>query len=210
MIVLDKDLTTPPGSPADGDAYLIVEADSGTPWTGHDGEVATWYAAGCYWRFYAPSPGWEVFCLDDYTSWIQVAFKAPWDWYKTAPTPPPEPQTSFEFLMVRGSSNPVVGDVVYCSEDGKVDKAKADAAATMPAIGIVTSIGGGVLAMVRVLGLYNGLTGILNGEYYYVSATTAGAITTVKPASPPNVQQVFCVGLSASAILINPAPGSNA
>jgi len=210
VIVLDKDLSAPPVNPADGDAYLIIEADSGTSWTGHDGEVASWYAAGCYWRFYAPSPGWEVFCLDDYTTWIQIAFKAPWSWYQTTPTPPPEPQTSFEFEMKRGASNPVVGDVVYCSADGTVDKAKADSATSMPAMGMVTVVPGDGTVTVRVLGLYNGLQGIANGEYYYVSETTAGAITTAKPATPPNVVQIFCVGMSTSAILINPAPGSNA
>lgn len=49
------DATTPPPSPADGDTYAIGAAATGD-WSGHDGEVATWFDAA--WDFHLPQAGW--------------------------------------------------------------------------------------------------------------------------------------------------------
>lgn len=81
LIVLDKDLATPPGSPADGDSYLLyVSPTVGSDWDGHKGEVASWYERGNRWRFYEPSPGWEVYVVDEALKYIQTSNKAPWLW----------------------------------------------------------------------------------------------------------------------------------
>jgi hypothetical protein len=48
-VILDRDLTSPPGSPADGDAYLIAASATGD-WAGHDGDIA--YARDGVWTFY--------------------------------------------------------------------------------------------------------------------------------------------------------------
>jgi hypothetical protein len=45
-IVLDKDLATPPGSPADGDAYIVAGSPTGA-WSGWANRIA-FYAAGWY------------------------------------------------------------------------------------------------------------------------------------------------------------------
>jgi hypothetical protein len=44
LSVLDRDLATPPGSPANGDAYLVATAGTGA-WSGKDGQIAI-YADG--------------------------------------------------------------------------------------------------------------------------------------------------------------------
>jgi hypothetical protein len=49
--VLDRDLTAPPGSPAEGDCYLVATGGTGD-WSGHDGDLAA-YQGGA-WRFYPP------------------------------------------------------------------------------------------------------------------------------------------------------------
>lgn len=36
---LDKDLTSPPASPADGDAYIVAASATGA-WSGHDDDIA--------------------------------------------------------------------------------------------------------------------------------------------------------------------------
>uniref|UniRef100_A0A6M3J8R6 Uncharacterized protein n=1 Tax=viral metagenome TaxID=1070528 RepID=A0A6M3J8R6_9ZZZZ len=56
LIVLDKTLATPPGSPSDGDAYVVASGGTGD-WLGHDDEVAMYYSG---WIFRAMPVG-EVF-----------------------------------------------------------------------------------------------------------------------------------------------------
>lgn len=51
----DRDLATPPGSPADGDCYLIAGSPTGA-WAGHAGEV-TYYQTGSGWKFITPREG---------------------------------------------------------------------------------------------------------------------------------------------------------
>jgi hypothetical protein len=59
---LDRDLTAPPSSPADGDTYLIHAGASGD-WTGKDGEIA--FASDGAWRFYTPFTGLAAFVVDE-------------------------------------------------------------------------------------------------------------------------------------------------
>ena len=49
---------TPPGSPVDGDTYLIAPAATGA-WSGHDEEVAVLVGGG--WHFLAPHGGWVAY-----------------------------------------------------------------------------------------------------------------------------------------------------
>lgn len=50
---------TPPGSPTDGDVYIIGAAPTGA-WAGNAGKVARWYANGGTWDFYTPKNGWTL------------------------------------------------------------------------------------------------------------------------------------------------------
>ncbi len=60
--LLDRDLSTPPGSPSDGDAYL-VKATGTDDWTGQDGRIAFCVDGG--WRFYTPYQGLVVYIADE-------------------------------------------------------------------------------------------------------------------------------------------------
>ncbi|MFB3882695.1 MAG: DUF2793 domain-containing protein [Armatimonadota bacterium] len=60
--VLDKDLSAPPGSPAEGDRYIVGAAPTGV-WTGHAGDIA-WYD-GAAWQFDNPEEGWFVYVTDE-------------------------------------------------------------------------------------------------------------------------------------------------
>ena len=59
---LDRDLSAPPSSPADGDTYLVKATASGD-WTGQDGNVA--YASDGGWRFALPFAGLMAFVADE-------------------------------------------------------------------------------------------------------------------------------------------------
>ncbi|WP_210260994.1 DUF2793 domain-containing protein [Enterovirga aerilata] len=60
--VLDRDLSAPPASPAEGDRYLVPAAPGGA-WAGHAGEIAA-FSAGA-WAFHAPQPGFLCFAADE-------------------------------------------------------------------------------------------------------------------------------------------------
>lgn len=62
FVFLDRDLATPPGSPADGDAYLVAASATGA-WSGHDGEIAWRMSTAC--EFITPSEGMGAYVADE-------------------------------------------------------------------------------------------------------------------------------------------------
>lgn len=69
--VIDKDLTTPPGSPAEGDCYIVAATGTGA-WTGWDNRVVR-YIDG-EWRSYLPGAGsgegWLVYVQDEASLYV--------------------------------------------------------------------------------------------------------------------------------------------
>lgn len=62
LAVLDRDLSAPPGTPAEGDRYLVKATATGG-WTGHDGAVATFVDGA--WTFFAAHTGWQIYVADE-------------------------------------------------------------------------------------------------------------------------------------------------
>ncbi len=62
LSVVDRDLVAPPGTPTDGDRFLVAAAASGV-WSGKDGKVAAWQDGA--WAFLTPRPGWMVWVEDE-------------------------------------------------------------------------------------------------------------------------------------------------
>lgn len=73
-------LATPPGSPSNGDSYVVAASPTGA-WTGQANSIAYWavdaqdgpsitpnIATGA-WEFYTPLAGWRVFDLNTGASW---------------------------------------------------------------------------------------------------------------------------------------------
>ncbi|MDF3060728.1 MAG: hypothetical protein K0S06_837 [Microvirga sp.] len=60
--VKEKGVAAPPGTPAEGDRYIVAAAPTGA-WTGKAGQVAAWQDGA--WRFYAPQAGWIAFVVDE-------------------------------------------------------------------------------------------------------------------------------------------------
>ncbi len=61
--VIDKDLTTPPGSPSEDNRYLIISGAFATDWAGHDNDIAHYH--GGQWNYYTPIEGWFVWINDE-------------------------------------------------------------------------------------------------------------------------------------------------
>lgn len=62
LSVIDRDLTAPPSSPADGDRY-IVNASATGDWSGKDNQIAAWQDGA--WAFYPPRAGWMCWVADE-------------------------------------------------------------------------------------------------------------------------------------------------
>lgn len=60
--IIDRDLSSPPGSPTDGDKYIVASGASGA-WTSQEDNVVVW--DGSQWIFYAPSVGWLGYLVDE-------------------------------------------------------------------------------------------------------------------------------------------------
>lgn len=67
-VVVDKDLTAPPGSPANGAMYIVAAGATGA-WAGQDGKLAFWLTTVAAWTFITPADGWRVWVADEATSY---------------------------------------------------------------------------------------------------------------------------------------------
>lgn len=64
LAVLDRDLTAPPGSPTEGQRWIVKTGASGV-WTGHDNQIAAWQDGS--WQFSTPQTGWLCYVVDEGT-----------------------------------------------------------------------------------------------------------------------------------------------
>lgn len=64
LSVKDRDLATPPGSPANGDTYIVASSPTGA-WSGQAGKVAVYNGPTTAWVFYTPRTGWVAFIEDE-------------------------------------------------------------------------------------------------------------------------------------------------
>jgi hypothetical protein len=62
LAVLDRDLSAPPTSPAEGQRWIVKATASGA-WAGHDNAIAAWQDGA--WQFSAPQTGWSAFVVDE-------------------------------------------------------------------------------------------------------------------------------------------------
>lgn len=59
--IVDRDLATPPGTPAEGAAYIVATSPTGA-WVGYAGYIAAYYSG---WIFLSPKEGWTVYIQDE-------------------------------------------------------------------------------------------------------------------------------------------------
>jgi hypothetical protein len=98
----------------------------------------------------------------------------------TGPAGPPGPGGGGATLNVTQASHGFsVGDAIYFNGTLWL-KAQANSANTL-GLGIVSAVGGINSFTVQFSGPITGLAGLTSGQYYFVSAVTAGALTTVEP-----------------------------
>ena len=77
-----------------------------------------------------------------------------------------------------------LGEVIYISAASTGKKAKADAGATVHAMAFATgAVSAGASGVYQTDGILAGLTALTAGAVYYLSAATAGAMSTTAPSS---------------------------
>ena len=95
-------------------------------------------------------------------------------------------------------------DAVYLSAADTVMKAKANSAATMPAIGVALSaVLSGNPIEVQIKGLITGMTGLTAKAKYYVSEATAGLLTATAPTGSGEFVQHIGIAKSTTALILN-------
>lgn len=62
LAVIDRDLTAPPGSPSEGDLYIVPAGATGD-WAGHATQVAVYTNSA--WGFHSPKEGWIAYIKDE-------------------------------------------------------------------------------------------------------------------------------------------------
>ena len=62
LSVKDRDLAAPPGSPAEGDRYIVAASPTGV-WAAHAADIAVWQDGA--WDFHDPREGWRCWVDDE-------------------------------------------------------------------------------------------------------------------------------------------------
>jgi len=77
ITVLDRHLAAPPGSPAEGDRYIVAAGATGA-WATHDYEIAEW--TGTAWEFAGPFLGMTAFVEDETREYRWYGSTDKWLW----------------------------------------------------------------------------------------------------------------------------------
>lgn len=57
-------VTAQPGSPANGDIYIVPTGATGTPWSTNVGKIARYSTVTAAWQFFTPLEGWTMYVED--------------------------------------------------------------------------------------------------------------------------------------------------
>ena len=79
LAIIDRDLTAPPGLPAEGDVYIVGASATGD-WASQDGDLAFYFSG---WRFVTPTEGMRAW-VEDEDAWI-IYDGTKWHVYEAAP-----------------------------------------------------------------------------------------------------------------------------
>jgi len=108
--------------------------------------------------------------------------------------------------VTQASHGFVVGDVLWLN-GSTYAKAKADAANTAEVVGMVSRVIDASSFEMTLSGEVSGLTGLVAGEVYFLSAATAGALTVTEPSVVGQVSLPVGVASSTTSLYVAPKRG---
>lgn len=105
FIIKDRDLATPPGSPADGDAYLVAASPTGA-WSGHAGDIA--FYLNTSWEFINVIEGFTLW-INDENKFLAATSSSTFQEFETsAGVPSINAQTGTTYTLALGDANNIV------------------------------------------------------------------------------------------------------
>lgn len=110
------------------------------------------------------------------------------------------PVAGSDITVTQSSHGLVVGDLIYHT-GSLYAKAKADSASTSEVVGMVAVVTNSNTFTFVTSGNVNGLTGLTAGANYFLSAATAGAMTTTEPSVSNIVVPVAIATSTTSAVV---------
>jgi hypothetical protein len=105
FVLEDRDLSTPPGSPSDGQSYLVAGTGTGA-WAGHDGDVA--YYMNTAWIFINVQEGFTFWVKDENKFLVATSASTFQEFETTAGVASINAQTGTTYTLVLGDANNVV------------------------------------------------------------------------------------------------------
>ncbi len=203
-VVKDKDLNTPPGSPQNGDVYIIGTSPTGL-WAGHAKKITFYSSTAGAWVVITPKEGWKFEPVDedqvyrfDGTNWVA------WSAGGSGMT---NPMTTAGDLIVGGASGTPAR--LAKGTDGQVLGMVSGAQAWVtPSAGSsdtyqTTSSSSGVLTLDRATANYFGVTLSENVTTLTLSGATAGTPCVINAIFKQPSGSIFSVTKPASVILPN-------
>jgi hypothetical protein len=113
--------TTPPGSPVEGQAWIVGTGATGA-WVGHDDDIAISVTGGSGWKFVSPVIGWSIWVVDLSSNYQYLT-----SWEPVGGTPLSNPMTAIGDMIQGGTSgtplrvaNGTTGQVPTVQSDGSV------------------------------------------------------------------------------------------
>jgi hypothetical protein len=117
LTVLDRDLATPPGSPAEGARYIVAVSPTGA-WAGRAGQIASFSNGG--WLFAPPIEGWLSWVQDEDkfyrytgTAWTELQLGGGaaqfYGVLARQATPPGSPSDGEQYLVTSGGTGAWLG-----------------------------------------------------------------------------------------------------
>ena len=117
-------------------------------------------------------------------------------------------QSIFDAMFDEATADQAValGDIVYMTGAGTIDLARANAAGTHNAIGVVTeaAVLGGT-AEFQTQGIAGGFSGLMPDTKYYLSESTAGEETSTAPSTVGEYVVFLGTAISATELLFLPS-----
>jgi hypothetical protein len=107
------------------------------------------------------------------------------------------PATGTSLTITQAAHGFAVGNVLYLNST-TYTKAKADALPTAQVVGIVASVIDANNFVLQTAGHVTGLSGLTSGSVYFLSDSTAGALTTTEPTTVGHVSKPLFVADSAT------------
>jgi predicted RecA/RadA family phage recombinase len=179
--VISTTLSTPPGSPTNGDTYIVGSSATGA-WTGKDKNLAYWTtdnpnSPGGLWEFFAPKTGWLVVNQFDKNPYIFDGTS--WNVFTGGGGGGSFPDS----VTVPAKVNLTAGQIIALFQDtDTIIKARpADATQDFAVTGFVTSnVLAGAAATVKLEGVFTVVTTNVDptevGGALYLDTSTPGAI----------------------------------